>query len=106
MKQMQTVDDHTEKTSDPRPFKDWLTQPSLGRLVARARQILAIEKALPEVLPKELATHCQVLNIENGVLILASQSAAIITRLHYLSPEIIYFLNNQQGLSPINRISF
>lgn len=95
-----------ENSNDPKPLKDCLTGPSLGRLVTRTRHITAIKKILQNWLPAELAPHCEILNIENGILTLASESAAFVTALRYLMPELIHTLNNTASLPTVKQIVY
>lgn len=104
MKQMQTMGKNAANSSDPKLLKDCLTGASLGNLVVRAQHILSIHKLLQAELPSMLAPHCQVLNIENGTLVLAGDSAAFVTRLRYLTPEIIDTLNSNDAIPTVNHV--
>ncbi len=96
----------TSKNTDPKLLRDCLNESSLGNLVVRAQHIMSIHKVLQIWLPNELAPHCQILNIENGTLTLAGNSAAFVTRLRYLTPELMDVLNSHDALPTIKQIIY
>lgn len=79
----------------PRDVHSILEDDRLSRLVARARALLEIERAVHGNLNPELARHCRVVNLRDDSLLLATTSAAWATRLRYEIPRLLGLLQRQ-----------
>lgn len=79
---------------DPQKVSDLLTEnQSFSFIVQRAQTLMALQRWLNEVLPKELKPYCQVINIHGSRLLVGTISGAHATRLHYLAPELLQSLH-------------
>lgn len=66
---------------------------SLAGLLARARQLERLDRALAEQLDARYAPHVRVANVRQGLLILATPVAPIATRLRMEAPQLLEALN-------------
>lgn len=81
---------------DPKSIGHCLQGNPLKSIVEKANQITALDKALYHLLPPEVASHCQVMNITNKTLILQADSAAWATRVRYLIPSLLAAFSQQK----------
>lgn len=77
---------------------------SLDGIIRRGRQLHGLNILLGELLGTELATHCQLANIRNNTLILATDSSAWATRIRYMAPQLIQKLKGNKQLSGIDTV--
>lgn len=75
---------------------------TLQRLHSHIKFIGNLDAKLKRSLPDEIIEKFQLSNIDKGVATLHANSAAWATRLRYLSPKILSFLNSELGK---NRVS-
>ncbi len=85
-----------DKISDPKSITTCFHSNLLQGIVAKARQLAALDKALFEVLPKEMAPHCRVMNVTEQSLIVETDSATWATRLRLESETVIRQLAHRQ----------
>ena len=76
----------------------------LRRLIKQAQVLQALEDRLSERLPPSLKRHCQVAAMHDDTLVLAASSAAWATRLRYLTPSLLDFLQQRCVLPTIRSI--
>lgn len=88
---MQTIH---EKQDDLHPVMETFGRSSLGKIIQKAKYLLALDHAMQTILPPEFANHCRVMNINQAILILGVDNAAIATRIQMLSADIIQKLRN------------
>jgi len=67
-------------------------------ILERARKLSRLERAVLQLLPAELATHCKVLNLKNEILVLAIPSPAWAGRLRFAATDLIRQLKCQYSL--------
>ena len=77
---------------------------SLNRILARAKGLQQLEKRLLQCLDIEAATHCRLLNIEQGECVLGVDSAAWASRLRYQLPNLLECARRLEGLSGLSHI--
>lgn len=77
---------------------------SLDGLIRRGRQLHGLNILLGELLGTELASHCQLANIRENTLILATDSSAWATRLRYMAPQLIQQLKGDKRLNGIDTV--
>ena len=58
------------------------------RLLARARELMALDKLLHQLVPAPLNEHCSPVTISDTTLILAADSPAWAARLRFLAPGL------------------
>ncbi|OGT48808.1 MAG: hypothetical protein A3E82_08340 [Gammaproteobacteria bacterium RIFCSPHIGHO2_12_FULL_38_11] len=90
---MQTIH---EKPDDLHPVMDSLGHSSLGKIIRKAKYLLALDHALQTILPPEFANHCRVVNINQAIVILGIDSAAIATRIQMMSEDIVQRLRKNK----------
>lgn len=76
----------------------------LGKLLAQARQIEKLDVLTKQFLNPNLAKHCQVCNLKNGRLIIATAKAVYATRLKYEIPELLAKLRQLDGFQQLTGI--
>ncbi len=74
--------------TDPKIIDACLNSGVLQQIVSKARNLSTLNQILKEILPKEVATHCRVINFDGPTLILEADSATWATRVRYLSAEL------------------
>ena len=66
-----------EKQDDLHPVMDGFTHSSLGKIIQKAKWLLALNRHLQTILPESFAPDCHVMNVDQSVLILGVSNAAI-----------------------------
>ncbi len=67
-----------------------------SRLVSQARALLGLDVLVQELLPEALKTHCRVLSVRDGTLVIAAESPVWAARLKFHSSQLVKQLNRQQ----------
>jgi len=65
-----------------------LSDPVLAGLVARARELDALDRALRGALPPQLADRCRLANVDGSRLVFLANSPAVAARLRQLQDEM------------------
>lgn len=86
------------------PLSTLLKRPQFNRLFRHAEKVKAADVHLQAYLPAPLAGHVQIGNLDANTLILLADSAAIATRLQFLSNELLDYMRIRAGLATIQRI--
>ena len=75
----------------------------LGRVMAQAQRIDALDHLLKPLLPKDIAAQVRVANLRDGCLVLAAPSGAVATRLRMESVRLLAALKDRghQGIRHI-----
>jgi hypothetical protein len=66
-----------------------LAEPGLAGLVARAKQLDALDRTLRGALPPELASRCRFANADGARLVFLADSPAVAARLRQLQSELL-----------------
>jgi hypothetical protein len=69
--------------------------PELQALNQELRQLAALQSALAEVLPGNLAANSSVALVKAGELILSADNGAVAAKLRQMAPRILVFLRQQ-----------
>ena len=67
-------------------------------MLERARKLARLERAVLQCLPAELGAHCNVVNLKNEILVLATPSPAWAGRLRFAVPDLLKQLKCQFSL--------
>lgn len=87
---------HTpQKNDDLNPVMEELTHSALGKIIQKARWLMAIDRELQNILPAAFAPYCHVMNVDQSILILGVNNAAIATRIKFISADLIRELHKQ-----------
>ena len=76
----------------------------LGWLLSKASMLHQLESLIHEILEQPLNQHCRVLNYEQAVLTLATDTAAHATQLRYQSRNLINQLHFYQTYNRLYKI--
>ena len=89
-----------------KPFSKVLSQSEglVPQLMARARELQRLEKAVLERLPRELQSHCRLANLREGTLVLQADSPVWGARLRYSAPSLLRELGRTGGIPRLKRI--
>lgn len=90
---------------DPQPLRGILNGNSLHHIIQKAKLLMALNQIFKEILSPELSSFCQVLNLNQGTLIIESTNGAVATRLRYLHHQILNELKNHKNLPTIESLS-
>jgi hypothetical protein len=74
--------------SQPRRPQAELSDPVLAGLVARARELDALDRTLRGALPPQLANRCRLANVDGSRLVFLAHSPAVAARLRQLQAEL------------------
>ena len=85
--------------NSPLQIKKLLLGSQYSRLVSRARSLMALETHLQELLPETLKTHCRLLALREGTLVLAADSPVWATRLRFHAPQLVKQFNRNQTVN-------
>jgi len=83
----------TKKQDGLQPMIEELGHSSLGKIIQKAKWLLALDRFVQTILPVEFAKQCRVMNVDKGVLILGVNSAAIAMRIRFMASDLIKILN-------------
>ncbi len=82
----------------------FLRQGELSELTQHVLRLQKLQKLLPELLPSELADHCQAVAINHGCLVLEVSNGSAATFLRYYSPTLLSHLRKQSDFANIASI--
>ena len=85
-----------QKHNDLNPMIEELKQSSLGKIIQKAKHLLALDRHIQTILPASFASYCHVMNVDQSILILGVSSAAIATRIRFMSAELIEKLHEKK----------
>src|SRR3990167_8124948 len=98
---MQTIH---ENLDDLQPVRTVFENTSLQKIVQKAGFLLTLDRHVQTILPESFAPHCQVMNINEYTLVLGVSSAAIATRIQFLSADLLESLRKEPRYSRILNI--
>lgn len=98
---MQTI---PEMRDDLQPVSTVFENTSLQRIVQKAGFLLALDRHVQTILPESFASYCQVMNLSEYTLVLGVTSAAIATRIQFLSADLLESLRKEPRYSRILNI--
>jgi hypothetical protein len=98
---MQTIH---EKSDNLQPVVSVFKSASLQRIVQKAGFLLALDRHMQTILPESFAPYCQVMNLNEYTLVLGVTSAAIATRIQFLSADLLESLRKESRFSRILNI--
>jgi len=76
----------------------------LSNLVAKVNQLNQLNQSLSKILDAKLASHCQITNLENGILTILVDNSSWGTKIRYASPDIINKMRYTEALSKVKSI--
>lgn len=88
----------------PRLLHLLLSVGTTARLLEHARQLQSLDTQLAACLDPEAAAHTRVANLNNGRLVIHTDSAAWATRLRYLVPQLLRCLHKAPSLTHLQGI--
>jgi hypothetical protein len=91
----------------PTPLRNILNNPCSGQLQALVKHVYMLQRLddrLNQCLPPLLKSHCKVGDIRDDVLVLNVTSPVWATRLRYLTPSILAFMQRQCALATLRTI--
>jgi len=71
---------------------------SLQHIVQKSQQLQVLNEKILNYLDEDVKTHCRVANMDNGVLTLATDSAAWSTRIRYIAPDLLSTLRKEEKM--------
>lgn len=93
-----------EKPDELHPIIDDLSRSSLGKIIQKAKWLLALDRYLQTILPAEFVPHCHVMNLNNGVLILSVNNAATSMRIRFMSSDLVRTLQKKSEFHNVREI--
>lgn len=82
----------------------FLKNRQINDLLKHANKLKVADTLLQRYLPVPLAGHVHVGNIKDNTLILLTDSAALSTRLQFITTEVLDYMRNTGGLAMLDRI--
>lgn len=76
-----------------------ILQSASASILERGRELARLNHAVRQLLPDDLAVHCQVMNFRDKTLILGASSAARATQLRFMAPELRSSLQHSLSLN-------
>ena len=77
------------RTKDPASVINLIQTNKLGQYLHKGQQLLELSAIIEKVLPMEVKSHCQVMNIREGILVLQCSSAAWAMNLRFQEQELL-----------------
>ena len=87
----------TYQRPDPKSIDDLMQHAQIHFMLQKAQLIEQLNTVLSNTLPVKLSLHCEVMNIENGVLTLCVDNPAWITPLRYEEQHILETMRRKAG---------
>ena len=87
-----------------RSLKQLLDNDTVAALVAHVQRLQAINVLLPTCLPGELAAHVRTAGWREDRLVLQADSAAWVTRLRFLAPQLLRCLQQHPPLATVQHL--
>jgi hypothetical protein len=84
--------------NNPLQIRKLLVGSQYSRLVSQARNLMALETLLQELLPEPLRAHCRLLAIREDTLVLAADSPVWAARLRFHAPQLVKQLSISQTM--------
>ena len=78
----------------------------LQKIILKAKYLLALDGYLKTHLPAEFVDTCHVMNVHINTVILGVNSAAVATRLRYLSDDLVRALQQKETYKHMRAIQF
>jgi hypothetical protein len=82
----------------------FLNRGELSQLTAQAMRLKKLQLLIQEILPKELAEHCQAISFTNQCLLLEVPNSSIATVLRYHTPTLLAQIRQHQAFASIASI--
>lgn len=89
---------------DLNPVIDELSHSSLGKIIQKAKGLLALDRHIKTILPPTFASFCHVMNVEQSNLILGISNAAVATRIRFMMDDLIRELQQKKEFAHIRAI--
>ena len=83
---MQTIH---EKPDDLHPVMETFGRSSLGKIIAKAKHLLALDRAMQTILPPEFVNYCRVINTQQFTLILEVNNASMAMRIQMMTDQLL-----------------
>lgn len=96
----------TEKSDTLQPVMQVIAASPLQKLVQKARFLLALDDHLHKHLPKQFSGLCSVMNVQHNTVIIQTTSAAVATRLRFLSDDLLSELQQTDTFKTIRQLDF
>jgi hypothetical protein len=81
-----------------------VAEPSLVGLVARARELDALDRTLRDALPEPLARHCRLANVRGSRLVFLASSSSVAARLRLAQATLLQAAGRVLG-RPFDRLT-
>lgn len=92
------------QNKDPMKVTDCLNQQSFKALVTKARNIMALDATLKQLVPEYLKPFCRVMNYNENTLVISAESATVALRIKGLSDELISYFKEVPSIIKIHNI--
>lgn len=93
-----------QKQNDLNPMMEDLAHSSLGKIIQKAKWLLALDRHFQTILPESFAPYCHVMNVDQSILIVGVSNAAIATRIRFMSMDLIQELHKKSEFARIQTI--
>jgi hypothetical protein len=93
-----------ENSDDLHPVMDELTHSSLGKIIQKAKWLLAMDRALQTILPPGFSAHVHVMNLNQQTLVLGVRSSAVATRIQFMAADLIQSLQKTDMFQIVREI--
>ena len=87
-----------------RRLSDLLQHEALSNVLTYARYLTQLNSIFLNVLPKDIAPHCRLLNVKGNVLIVSADSGIWATRVRMIAPELLLGLKQLPEFAGIERV--
>lgn len=101
---MTGMNNKTDNQADLNPVMEELAGSPLQKIIQKAKYLLTLNAYVQTIIPASFAADCQVMNVDQSILILGVTNAAIATRIRMMSSELIEKLHEKKAFSHIQTI--
>lgn len=79
---------------------------TLGKVIQKAKWLLALDAVVQTLLPEQFAPYCKVMNVKQDILVLGISSAAVAMRVRMLSTDLVFELQKAIDDHSIREIQY
>lgn len=91
---------------DPKKIEDVMTQSGINNILKKANHLESLNHHLYNTLSAQLSLHCNVMNIEDGVITIGVDDAAWITQLRFQEIDILHTFRRLPGLQGLRVVKY
>lgn len=91
---------------DPKKLEDVMMQSNINNILKKASHLESLNNLLYEQLSAQLSLHCNVMNIEAGIITIGVDDAVWITQLRFEEIDILQAFRRRPGMQDLQSVKY